>query len=101
MGSDVAFARTPDELTAELTRGAPGLVMVDLTTGWDHASFLDRLDAAAAPPLVLGITTHALARQTQPFHARCARVVTRETLTAELPRLLADGIEDGGRRIAS
>ncbi len=30
----------------------------------------------------------ACARQTQPWHARCERVVTKETLTAELPSLL-------------
>jgi hypothetical protein len=44
---------------------------------------------------VLGFTTHALARQTQPLHARCARVVTRETLTQELARFLAEGIGRG------
>ena len=38
-----------------------------------------------------GYTTHALARQTQPWHARCARVVTKETLTQELPRSCATG----------
>jgi len=41
---------------------------------------------------VLGITTHVLARQTQPFHPRCARVVTRETLTRELGTILKEGI---------
>ena len=45
------------------------------------------------PPVpVLGFTTHALARHTQPLHARCARVVTRETLTRELGRFLTEGI---------
>ena len=61
---------------------------------------LARLDAAGPPP-VLGFTTHVLARQTQPLHPRCARVVTRETLTQELSRILADGIGEGPRRIAS
>ena len=42
---------------------------------------------------VLGFTTHALARQTQPWHARCARVVTKEALTQELPRLLTEGVK--------
>jgi hypothetical protein len=41
---------------------------------------------------VLGFTTHALARQTQPLHSRCARVVTRETLTRELGTILKEGI---------
>jgi hypothetical protein len=44
----------------------------------------------AAP--VLGYTTHALARTTQPLHARCRRVVTKETLTQELPELLQRGL---------
>jgi len=41
---------------------------------------------------MLGFTTHVLARQTQPWHGRCARVVTKETLTQELPTLLRDGV---------
>jgi hypothetical protein len=41
---------------------------------------------------VLGYTTHALGRQTQPWHSRCDRVVTKETLTQELPRLLKEGV---------
>ena len=41
---------------------------------------------------MLAFTTHVLARQTQPWHARCARVVTKETLTQELPALLRDGV---------
>jgi hypothetical protein len=41
---------------------------------------------------VLGFTTHALARATQPLHARCTRVVTKETLTQELPELLRSGV---------
>ena len=41
---------------------------------------------------VLGFTTHALARQTQPLHARCARVVTKETLTQELADILKQGL---------
>jgi len=41
---------------------------------------------------VLGFTTHVLARQTQPMHPRCARVITRETLTRDLPAILKEGI---------
>jgi hypothetical protein len=37
---------------------------------------------------VLAFTTHALARHTQSWHARCDRVVTKEALTAELASLL-------------
>jgi hypothetical protein len=41
---------------------------------------------------VLGFTTHVLARSTQPLHGRCTRVVTKETLTQELPDLLTRGV---------
>jgi hypothetical protein len=62
VGTPLAFARAPEEL-------------------------------AAAPDVpVLGFTTHALARATQPLHARCRRVVTKETLTQELPALLQHGL---------
>ena len=47
-------------------------------------------EAAGVP--VLAFTTHAAARQTQPWHARCRRVVTKETLTQELPELLKSGV---------
>ena len=49
---------------------------------------LERVPAAP----VLGYTTHALARATEPLHTRCRRVVTKETLTQELPELLQRGL---------
>jgi hypothetical protein len=65
---------------------------VDLTTdGWDYEAIFTALEAVPAVP-VLGYTTHALARTTQPLHARCRRVVTKETLTQELPDLLQRGL---------
>ena len=92
VGTPLAFARTPDELTAALAE-APGLVIVDLTTSdWDYELFFAALDGAAPRPSVLGFTTHGLARDTQPLHARCTRVVTKETLTQELPELLKTGV---------
>jgi CheY-like chemotaxis protein len=88
----VAFARTPDELEAELAE-PPDLVLIDLTTpGWDYDAFFATLAARAPRAPVLGFTTHALARQTQPLHARCARVVTRETLTRDLGAILKEGM---------
>jgi hypothetical protein len=89
-GVPLAFARTSDELTAALTP-APRFVLVDLTAGFDYPALFGAIEAAGAPP-VLGFTTHALARETQPLHARCRRVVTKETLTQELPTLLRDGV---------
>jgi hypothetical protein len=89
-GVPLVFARTPEELAAALTT-PPRFVLLDLTTGLDYAGVFGTVEAAGRPP-VLGFTTHVLARQTQPWHARCARVVTKETLTQELPALLRDGV---------
>ena len=85
----LTFTRTPDELRAALDEGAR-LVLVDLTGGFDYGAMFATL-GDSHPPL-LAFTTHALAKQTQPWHARCDRVVTKETLTAELPQLLANGL---------
>lgn len=91
VGTPLTFARTPEELKAALADTAD-LVILDLTTsGWNYEPFFAALDGAAARPPVLGFTTHALARVTQPLHARCTRVVTKETLTQELPELLKSG----------
>jgi hypothetical protein len=92
VGTPLAFARTPEELTAALV-DAPDLVILDLTTGgWDYGRFFAALDGAVPRPSVLGFTTHVLARDTQPLHGRCTRVVTKETLTQELPDLLKGGV---------
>ena len=88
-GVPVEFARTPDQVEAALSR-APRFVLVDLTAGYDYERLFTALAGARSP--VLGYTTHALGRQTQPWHSRCDRVVTKETLTQELPRLLKEGV---------
>jgi len=90
-GVPVEFARTPEQVAASLAR-FPRLVLVDLTAGFDYERLFGALERARPP--VLGFTTHALARQTQPWHARCDRVVTKETLTQELPRLLKEGVRE-------
>jgi hypothetical protein len=92
VGTSLTFARTPEELGTALAE-RPDLVILDLTTaGWDYEAFFAVLDAAIPRPPVLGFTTHALARATQPLHGRCARVVTKEALTQELPELLKTGV---------
>jgi hypothetical protein len=90
-GVPLVFARTPDELTTTLAE-QPRLALVDLTGGFDYAQVFATLDGGPRRPQVLAFTTHALAKQTQPWHARCDRVVTKETLTAELPNLLMNGV---------
>ena len=88
-GVPLAFARTVDEVDAALAE-PPRFILLDLTAGFDYARILDAAAAAGVP--VLAFTTHALARETQPWHGRCARVVTKETLTQELPQLLREGV---------
>ncbi len=93
VGTPLTFARTPEEVTAALAVEPPTLVILDLTTaGWDYEALLRAIETAPARVPVLGFTTHALARQTQPLHGRCERVVTKETLTQELPRILREGV---------
>ncbi len=86
----LVFARTLEELTARLSEPTR-FVLLDLTGGFDYDAMLAAIESAGGPA-VLGFTTHAMAKQTQPLHARCTRVVTKETLTQELPNLLRDGV---------
>jgi hypothetical protein len=88
-GVRVEFARTPEQVEAALAH-APRFVLIDLTAAYDYDRLFTTL--AGARSRVLGYTTHALGRQTQPWHSRCDRVVTKETLTQELPRLLKEGV---------
>jgi hypothetical protein len=88
-GVELTFARSLEEVETKLVV-RPRFVLLDLTAGLDYEGLFRTLAGAAVP--VLAFTTHALARQTQPWHGRCARVVTKETLTAELPTLLREGV---------
>ena len=90
-GVPLVFARTPEELTAALEK-KPRMALVDLTGGFDYAHVFQAVAAGGRPPVVC-FTTHAAARQTQPWHAQCGRVVTKETLTRELPALLREGCD--------
>jgi len=84
----LAIARSADEVGTNIS--GPRLLLLDLTAGFDYARIFDAAERAGVP--VVAFTTHALARETQRWHARCARVVTKETLTAELPTLLREGV---------
>ena len=88
VGVPLTFARTPDEIAGALA-AKPRFVLLDLTANLDHGAILDAAEGAGVP--VVAFTTHAAARGTQPWHRRCERVVTKETLTAELPTLLREG----------
>ncbi len=85
----LAFARSAEEVESAMS-DPPRFALVDLTAGLDYDRVLEALARAGVP--ALGFTTHALAARTRPWHGRCARVVTKETLTAELPALLREGV---------
>ena len=85
----LVFARSVEEVeTAAAER--PRFALLDLTAAFDYERIFQALQAGGVP--ALGFTTHVLARHTQPWHARCERVVTKETLTAQLPALLREGV---------
>jgi CheY-like chemotaxis protein len=89
----VVFARTPAELEAALAGTPTDLAIVDLTMpDWDYAELFGARERSGPAVPVLGFTTHALARQTQPLHARCTRVLTKEALTRELGGILTEGL---------
>ena len=92
-GVPIEFSRSVGELESALAVGAR-LVLLDLTGGFDYGRVFTAIEAVepARRAPVLAFTTHALARTTQPWHARCTRVVTKETLTQELPALLREGV---------
>ena len=83
------FARTEAEFFSRLEDGRPALLIIDLTTtDLDLVSFFAALHAKNPGIPVLAFTTHALWRTTSPVHARCQKVVTKETLAGELPEIL-------------
>jgi hypothetical protein len=90
-GVPLDFARDPAALDGALATDAR-LVLLDLTGGFDYAAVFGAIEGIepARRPRVVAFTTHALARETQPWHARCDRVVTKETLTQELGTLLRE-----------
>ena len=88
-GVPLTIARSPEDVEGGLVP-RPRFALLDLTGGFDYARLFQAPEGARLP--VLAFTTHALAAVTKPWHPRCDRVVTKETLTAELPRLLREGI---------
>ncbi len=93
VGTAVEFVRQPSELSQKLSHSRHDLAIVDLTTpGWDYDALFNALETREPRPPILGFTTHVLAKTTQPWHARCDRVVTKETLTQELSDILTQGL---------
>jgi hypothetical protein len=87
-GVSLRFARSPEELELAV-ESRPRLALIDLTSGFDYDRIFSVVEGARIP--VLAFTTHTLAGRTRLWHARCQRVVTKETLTQELGALLQGG----------
>ena len=91
LGLPIIFAGSAAEFFERLKGCQPVLVIADLTMGGvDIAGFLERLmtepQYRAVP--VLGYTTHADWKRTSPLHGKCAKVVTKDTLSRRLPELI-------------
>ena len=89
----VEFVRSPGDLESKLSGSRFDFAIVDLTTqAWDYEAIFGALKTVVPQLPILGFTTHALAKTTQPYHSRCNRVVTKETFTQELPEILKNGV---------
>ena len=93
VGTRATVARTTPEALAALAAPEAVLLVTDLTdAAMDHEAVLAAAASRQPRLSVLGYTTHVLARTTQPLHARCDRVLTKEALTRELAAILRDGL---------
>lgn len=91
LGVPIVVTGSATEFFARLEDLQPALVIADLTlAGVDMAALLEQF--AAAPQRmgvpVLGYTTHADWKRTNQFHDKCAKVVTKDTLSRHLPELI-------------
>jgi DNA-binding NtrC family response regulator len=92
-GTEVAFARSQEDLAAALAAAPADLVLVDLTMAdVDYGPIFDARERNAPGVPVLGFTTHVLAGTTRPLHGRCTRVLTKEALTRDLGTILKAGL---------
>ena len=91
IGLPIAFVGSSEEFLERFRTTCPALVIADLTLdGVDMTAFFDHLtavtDQATLP--ILGYTTHADWKRTQPLHDRCTKVVTKDTLSRSLAELM-------------
>lgn len=96
LGLPIIFADSASTFFERLKSCQPGLVIADLTMdGVDMAALLEPLTAEAqyAATPVLGYTTHADWKRTTPLHGKCAKVVTKETLSRSLPELIQQWLQ--------
>ena len=98
LGWPIQFAGGATEFLDSLQKTRPGLVIVDLMLdGVDVSALFSHLmvqpNQVSVP--VLGYTTHADWKRTQPLHEKCTKVVTKDTLSRCLPELMQLLVQQG------
>ena len=98
VGLPVQFVGSAEEFLDSFRKTRPALVIADLTfDGVDVAALFGALaaDAHQVSVPILGYTTHADWKRTAPLHDRCAKVVTKDTLSRSLAELMQQLIRRG------
>lgn len=91
LGYSIDVAGSSAEFLDKLAGASPSLIILDLTiSGVDIPALLRQLreDPHQRAIPLLAYTTHADWKRTTPMHAECSRVVTKETLSHQLPDLI-------------
>jgi CheY-like chemotaxis protein len=98
VGVPIQFAASAEEFFDGFRKTRPALVIADLTLGGvDLAALFEQLaaDAHRVTVPILGYTTHADWKRTEPLHDRCTKVVTKDTLSRRLAELMQQFIQQG------
>jgi CheY-like chemotaxis protein len=98
VGVPIQFAASAEEFFDGFRKIRPALVIADLTlNGVDLAALFEQLaaDAHRVTVPILGYTTHADWKRTEPLHDRCTKVVTKDTLSRRLAELMQQLIQQG------
>ena len=96
LGYSIDIAGNSAEFFDKLARTPPSLIILDLTIGGvDIPTLLRQLRENSHQGTIplLAYTTHADWKRTAPLHAECGRVVTKETLSQQLPDLIQQLIQ--------
>ncbi|MGH8058732.1 MAG: hypothetical protein ACREOH_16085 [Candidatus Entotheonellia bacterium] len=91
VGYSMHVAGSVGEFFDKLARTCPSLIILDLTiSGVEIPPLLRQLreDPHQRAIPVLAYTTHADWKRTAPLHAECSRVVTKDTLSHQMPELI-------------
>jgi CheY-like chemotaxis protein len=98
VGLPIHFAGSAAEFLDSFRNARPALVIADLTlNGVDMAALFEELaaDAHQVTVPILGYTTHADWKRTNPLHDRCTKVITKDTLSRSLAELMQQLIQQG------